>query len=203
MYEKDTLSALEAITEAQRIAFAPMLFQTALCLRNTGILAWLDKQGTRGASLEEIVANSTLSEYGAGVLLDMGLSGRIVTHSERRYYLAKIGHYLLHDSMTRVNMDFTQDVCYQGLFHLADALKAEKRPGSLSLVNGRPFIRHSPPYPNRRSGAGLLSITSIPMAHLMPRYPIYSQARRQNCTMSAEIRVNGRYAAVVTMKISP
>ncbi|KDF54166.1 hypothetical protein AF40_04076 [Enterobacter roggenkampii MGH 54] len=26
MYEKDTLSALDAITEAQRIAFAPMLF---------------------------------------------------------------------------------------------------------------------------------------------------------------------------------
>lgn len=34
MYEQDSLSALDAITEAQRIAFAPMLFQTALCLRN-------------------------------------------------------------------------------------------------------------------------------------------------------------------------
>lgn len=48
MYEKDTLSALDAITEAQRIAFAPMLFQTALCLRNSGVLAWLDKQGNKG-----------------------------------------------------------------------------------------------------------------------------------------------------------
>ncbi|WP_251992134.1 hypothetical protein, partial [Escherichia coli] len=28
MYEQDSLSALDAITEAQRIAFAPMLFQT-------------------------------------------------------------------------------------------------------------------------------------------------------------------------------
>jgi len=85
MYEKDTLSALEAITEAQRIVFAPMLFQTALCLRNTGVLAWLDQQGARGASVDEIVANSTLSEYGVGVLLDMGLSGRIVTRREGRY----------------------------------------------------------------------------------------------------------------------
>jgi hypothetical protein len=33
MYETDSLSALDAITEAQSIAFAPMLFQTALCLR--------------------------------------------------------------------------------------------------------------------------------------------------------------------------
>ena len=37
MYEHDPFSALDAITEAQRIAFAPMLFQTALCLRNSGI----------------------------------------------------------------------------------------------------------------------------------------------------------------------
>jgi len=139
MYEKDNLSALEAITEAQRIAFAPMLFQTALCLRNTGVLAWLDTQGPRGSTLDEIVANSTLSDYGAGVLLDMGLSGRIVTHSEGRYYLAKIGHYLLHDTMTRINMDFTQDVCYQGLFHLADALKAEK-PAGLGVFGGWPTI---------------------------------------------------------------
>ncbi len=63
MYEKDTLSALDAITEAQRIAFAPMLFQTALCLRNSGVLAWLDKQGKEGASLEEITEHSTLGSY--------------------------------------------------------------------------------------------------------------------------------------------
>ncbi|RCO27112.1 SAM-dependent methyltransferase, partial [Escherichia coli] len=45
MYEQDTLSTLDAITEAQRIAFAPMLFQAALCLRNAGILDYLDQQG--------------------------------------------------------------------------------------------------------------------------------------------------------------
>jgi hypothetical protein len=42
MYTKDTLSALDAITEAQRIAFAPMLFQTARCLRNADVLTYLD-----------------------------------------------------------------------------------------------------------------------------------------------------------------
>ncbi|EGC4106196.1 SAM-dependent methyltransferase, partial [Escherichia coli] len=51
MYEQDTLSALDAITEAQRIAFAPMLFQAALCLRNAGILDYLDQQGKQGAPL--------------------------------------------------------------------------------------------------------------------------------------------------------
>ena len=47
MYEQDSLSALDAITEAQRIAFAPMLFQAALCLRNAGVLTYLDRQGKR------------------------------------------------------------------------------------------------------------------------------------------------------------
>ncbi|HDR2159771.1 TPA: class I SAM-dependent methyltransferase [Enterobacter cancerogenus] len=139
MYEKDTLSALDAITEAQRIAFAPMLFQTALCLRNSGVLSWLDKRGKQGSDLEEITEHSTLNEYGVSLLLDMGLSGRIVTHKAGRYYLAKVGHFLLHDTMTRVNMDFTHDVCYQGLFHLSDALKEEK-PSGLRVFGNWPTI---------------------------------------------------------------
>lgn len=134
MYEKDTLSALDAITEAQRIAFAPMLFQTALCLRNAGVLTYLDAQGKQGAKLQDIVANSNLNEYAISVLLDMGLSGRIVTCQDERYRLAKVGHFLLHDTMTRVNMDFTQDVCYQGLFFLDQALK-ESRPAGLKVFS--------------------------------------------------------------------
>lgn len=129
MYEKDSLSALDAITEAQRIAFAPMLFQTALSLRNAGVLAYLDKQGKQGATLDEIVAHGALNEYAVSVLLDMGLSGRIITCKDERYCLSKVGHFLLHDAMTRVNMDFTQDVCYQGLYFLDDALKAAKPAG--------------------------------------------------------------------------
>jgi len=139
MYEQDSLSALDAITEAQRIAFAPMLFQTALCLRNAGVLAWLDKQGKRGATLDEITENSTINEYAASILLDMGLSGRIITYKEGHYYLAKVGHFLLHDTMTRVNMDFTQDVCYQGLFYLENALK-EGKPAGLKIFGDWPTI---------------------------------------------------------------
>lgn len=139
MYEQDTLSALDAITEAQRIAFAPMLFQTALCLRNTGILAYLDQQGKNGASLADITANSSVNEYAASVLLDMGLSGRIITCKQGNYVIAKVGHFLLHDPMTRVNMDFTQDVCYQGLFFLNQAL-SEGKPTGLNVFGEWPTI---------------------------------------------------------------
>lgn len=139
MYEKDPLSALDAITEAQRIAFAPMLFQTALCLRNSGVLAYLDRQGKAGATLNEITENSDLNEYAVSVLLDMGLSGRILTQQGDYYYLARVGHFLLHDTMTRVNMDFTQHVCYQGLFFLEASLKAQQ-PSGLKVFGEWPTI---------------------------------------------------------------
>jgi len=134
MYKKDTLSALDAITEAQRIAFAPMLFQTARILRHSGALAYLDSTGTKGATLNEVTSNSSLNEYAISVLLDMGLSGRIVTCEDGRYSLAKVGHFLLNDKMTRVNMDFTHDVCYQGLFFLEKALQ-ESKPAGLKVFS--------------------------------------------------------------------
>ncbi|HBQ6651062.1 TPA: methyltransferase domain-containing protein [Klebsiella quasipneumoniae subsp. quasipneumoniae] len=139
MYQKDSLSALDAITEAQRIAFAPMLFQTALCLRNSGILGYLDQQGKRGATFAAISEIFDGKEYAVSVLLDMGLSGRILTYKEERYHLSKIGHFLLHDPMTRVNMDFTQDVCYQGLFFLENALQ-EGKPSGLKVFGEWPTI---------------------------------------------------------------
>lgn len=139
MYKEDSLSALDAITEAQRIAFAPMLFQAALSLRNVGILTYLDERAKAGATLQEIVEKCKLSEYAVSVLLDMGLSGRIITCQEERYYLAKVGHFLLHDAMTRVNMDFTQDVCYQGLFFLENAL-TEGKPAGLQVFGDWPTI---------------------------------------------------------------
>lgn len=138
-YDEDNISALEAITEAQKIAFAPMLFQAALNLRNHGVLDYLSTQGKTGATKEDIVSLCKLSSYAAGVLLDMGLSGRIIYSKDNRYYLGKIGHFLQTDRMTRVNMDFTQDVCYQGLFYLQQSLE-EQKPSGLKVLGDWPTI---------------------------------------------------------------
>ncbi len=128
-YDKDEITALGAITEAQKIAFAPMLFQAALNLRDLGILTFLDERGKQGASVEEVSEACHLSDYSVRLLLDVGLSGQILYQRESNFYLGKIGYYLLHDQMTRVNMDFTQDVCYEGLFHLKESLQQEKPAG--------------------------------------------------------------------------
>ncbi|WJV62572.1 methyltransferase [Pectobacteriaceae bacterium CE70] len=138
-YDKDDTRALDAITEAQRIAFAPMLFQAAINLRNYGILSFLDDAGTDGVLLDDIVAATSLNRYAVELLLDVGLSGRMVILRDERYYLAKVGHYLIHDRMTRVNMDFTQDVCYQGMFHLDEAL-SQNKPVGLNVFGDWPTI---------------------------------------------------------------
>lgn len=117
-YQADPYNALEAISEAQKIAFGPMLFQASWCLRETGVLAFLETRGSRGASLAEIALACELSEYGAGVLLDMGLGGGLCYLTDEHYVLGRVGKYLLHDAMSRVNLDFTQHVCYQPLAHL-------------------------------------------------------------------------------------
>ncbi|CAH0533965.1 hypothetical protein VST7929_01847 [Vibrio stylophorae] len=113
----------DARTEAQKLAFAPFAFQTALALRELGILKALDDAGDTGLTATALATVTGVSEYGVKVLLDMGLSVGIVFWQESRYILSKMGYFVEHDEMTRVNMDFTNDVCYKPLAHLLEAIK--------------------------------------------------------------------------------
>ncbi|MFM5183292.1 methyltransferase [Aeromonas veronii] len=122
-YQSDRYNALDAISQAQRIAFAPMLFQAAWSLREFGILAFLAKE-RQGATAAQIAEATGLTEYAVSVLLDMGLGGGICHLNGECYLLDKVGHYLLSDPMTRVNMDFVQHVCYKPLAHLQQAIES-------------------------------------------------------------------------------
>ena len=128
-YDKDSISALEAITEAQKISFAPVLFQVAVCLRDFGMLAVLDQAGKDGYNAQNISEKCHLNQYAVDILLDAALCGHIVYQKEDKFFLGKIGHYLLHDQMTQVNMNFVQDVCYEGLFYLKESLIQQKPVG--------------------------------------------------------------------------
>ncbi|MDX1301318.1 methyltransferase [Photobacterium sp.] len=123
LYQRDPFNALDAKTEAQKLAFAPIVFHTARTLRDLGILAAIDEAGQDGLNAQQIAAQTEVSEYGVKVLLDMALSAHIVTWNKPNYVLAKLGHYLQHDGMTQANMDFTADVCYAAMMHLTEAIK--------------------------------------------------------------------------------
>lgn len=125
--------ALSAKFEAQKIAFAPMVFQAAKALVDLDILAFLEKNRETGASIPEVASATDLTEYAVEVLLECGLSSHIVhldDADDGRFHLSTVGYFLLHDAMTQVNMNFVHDVCYQGMFHLQDSLK-DSRPAGL------------------------------------------------------------------------
>jgi len=132
-YHTDNKSALEAITEAHRIAFAPFLFQATVALDNLGILAAVDQSRKHGISINEIAKQRNLSHYGCSILLDAGLSIGLFYQKENLFHLSKTGHFLLHDKMTRVNFEFSRDFCYRGLEQLQKSIETGKPEGLKSF----------------------------------------------------------------------
>ncbi len=133
-YGDDNKSALQAKSDAQKIAFAPIMFQAAKALRDFRILSYLRKH-KEGCTLEDIAGHAGISEYGTLVLLEAGLSMDMVMVKEDKYYLTKTGYFLNVDQLTRVNMDFSHDVNYKGFFHLQEAIR-EGNPAGLKKEFG-------------------------------------------------------------------
>ncbi len=121
-YGSDKKRAVQAKFDAQKIAFGPIMFQAALALRNLGILD-LVKNTEEGITIDAVAEKLKLSVYGVKVLLEAGLSMEIVRVEDDRFHLTKTGWFLLCDELTRVNMDFTNDVNYLGMFSLTDSIK--------------------------------------------------------------------------------
>lgn len=127
-YGNDKKSALQSKTDAQKIAFAPIMFQAAKALRDFGILNFLQKS-RQGFTLNEISGAVKLSKYGTLVLLEAGLSLEMIYLKNDKYFLTKTGWFIENDKLTKVNMDFTNDVNYKGFFHLQESVKTGKPAG--------------------------------------------------------------------------
>ena len=135
-YYSDKMRAIDAKTKAQEIAFAPLAFQTVLALRNLGMLKSINDADDAGLSADAVADKAGVSLYGAKVLLEfalgMGVVKLVPEVKEERYVLSKTGWFLLEDDMTRVNMDFVNDICYKGAFNLTESVK-NGRPEGLSV----------------------------------------------------------------------
>ena len=128
-FSKNKKSAFEAKEAAQWIAFGPVIFQAARVLRNTGILKLIEETGTAGITIPEIAERVKLPIYGVRVLLESGLGLNLVLVNDKRYTLGKTGYFILHDPLTKINMDFVQDVNYKGLFYLDESIQTGKPAG--------------------------------------------------------------------------
>ncbi len=135
MFDTDKLSALDSLMEAQKIAFAPIIFQTAHLLREWGIFELLHKNKENGMSIKEIAQAVDISEYGIKVLCESGYSMGALKLENDRYYLTRIGFFLQYDEMTNANFNYNQDVNYLGLFDLGDSIKKSKPVGLQNTFN--------------------------------------------------------------------
>jgi len=139
-YEQPSeFTAFQAKSEAQKIAFSAIAFEATVCLLRLGILKAVAEAGDEGASTSDLARELDLSEYGVKVLLDMGLTSSLVWMNEDRYVLDKVGHFLLEDRMTQVNVNFAQDVCYEAMGHLTASIR-NAAPEGLKVFGDRPTI---------------------------------------------------------------
>ena len=139
-FKKDNIRAVDAKFEAQKIAFAPLAFQAIRAMLELGVMKTIEDAGDEGISRKELAEKTGISEYGAGVLCEMALgmnvikfaadsdSNTIGTNAEK-VVLGKIGWFLLEDDLTKVNFNFTNDICYQGAWDLTDSVKNSKPEG--------------------------------------------------------------------------
>jgi hypothetical protein len=140
-YQTDTIRAVDAKFEAQKLCFAPLTFQAVRALRELGVLREISDAGEAGLTRGEAAAACGLSPYGVGVLVEIALALGVLKlrpdtaggpPEEEQFILGKIGWFLLEDEMTIVNFDFVNDVCYQGAFKLKESIE-EGNPRGLSV----------------------------------------------------------------------
>ena len=139
-YTREQYSAREAQRMAEFIAWGPVVFQVARLMVKYGLLD-LIRDSLEGLTLQQLKAQTPLSEYALKILLEGSLSiGLVLVDKETdRYTISKTGWFLLNDPATRANIDFNHDVNYRGMFYLDEALEQGK-PAGLKTLGDWPTI---------------------------------------------------------------
>ncbi len=141
---------LENLLEAQKIAFAPFIFEACASALSSGLLAALARS-PEGLSEVALREETKLSPYAVRVLLDLLAPAGVVERVERvasveedddvesseaalLWRSTPVADLLLFDDMTRANFFFTKDVNYEALAKL-DASLTEGRPAGLAAFD--------------------------------------------------------------------
>jgi ubiquinone/menaquinone biosynthesis C-methylase UbiE len=138
-YGNDNKPAVQAKFDAQKIAFGPIMFQAARCLRSFGILQTLHDNRKEGLTIQETANKCKISKYGVKVLLEAAISMEMVYVRNNKFFLTKTGWFILNDPLTQVNIDFVHDVNYEGFFYLDESIK-KGRPEGLKVFGQWPTV---------------------------------------------------------------
>ena len=116
---KNKKSKVEVLTEAQKIAFAPMTFQALAALIDFNILQTISQTPL---TREEVMQKCNLSKYTVYTLFDAALYAGLIKKDEQGAYSATdLGEAFLLDPMTKANFNFIKDVCYLGAHELKES----------------------------------------------------------------------------------
>ena len=129
LFEDDNKRAVDAVRDAQYIAFAPYIFHASVLLRDKGILSYVEGARMEGCTIEEVSAKIAMPHYGIRILMEAGLGIGLLIRKEGKYYLSKTGHVFLNHPMARINTDFMRDVCYDGAKDLEASIMDSKPRG--------------------------------------------------------------------------
>ena len=112
------MSAYEAMYEAQKIAYAPVIFQVVRALRDLGILSLLEQSGKTGMGAAAIGKALDISPYGVETLLESGLSCDVVEYkndiTNARSDIVKrskpffVGRYTVGELVVRQHLTWSQ-----------------------------------------------------------------------------------------------
>lgn len=135
--KKHTSPHIKALSDAQKIAFAPLTFQAVGTMLKLGILEFIDENPS---TIEQIVQNCKISKYTAETLLEVACSIGIVIKTNNLYAASLVGAAFLHDEMTKVNFNFTNDVCYLGASELSNSFETAEPAGLKKFIGNYPTI---------------------------------------------------------------
>ena len=82
-------TAIQAMFDAQKIVFGPIVFQAAKAMYDLGILSLISNARDKGITVKEISEELDISIYSIKVLLELGLSAEFVLIEGDRYSLSK------------------------------------------------------------------------------------------------------------------
>ena len=126
--QKD-LSILEAKFEAQKLAFGPIYFQAVMAMKKLGILQLIGRS-RKGISIDQIAKKLNLSCYGVEVLIEAATSAGVVEIlEETKIKLTKVGVILNSDQLTKVNLNFVNDICYEAAKFTTESIQNNKPEG--------------------------------------------------------------------------
>ena len=139
-YSKEHLTAREAQSKAERIAWGPIVFEVSRLMKKFGIFEML-RNSDKGMTEAEVAKQANISNYAAKVMLEASLCiGTVLIDPETDHYtLSKTGWFFINDPATDVNTEFNHDVNYEGWFHLEESLK-EGRPVGLEHFGPWPTV---------------------------------------------------------------